>query len=150
MSTPPTAATSRPTPGQAPPGESTGGPSTSDHPTPGRATETVMDGLEVAELPRRSLAPGVAATTLWSRGSSHAGVMRLEPGARLGAHTHRRHAHHIWMIEGSIHCLDRDLGEGSYVHVPPGLEHDSVAGSHGAAFFYLYLDTWEEPPVVPA
>jgi uncharacterized RmlC-like cupin family protein len=110
---------------------------------------TLLTAEEVARLPRRQVQPGVSTATLWSHGSSHAGVLWLSPGAQLGAHTHRRHAHHVWIVEGTVDCLGRDLSNGAYVHVPPGLEHDLVASSPaGATVFYLYVDTWQEPPVV--
>lgn len=103
----------------------------------------------IARLPRRTQSPGVTTALLWHSGGSHAGVLWLAPGARLGAHTHRRHVHHVWVVEGEMNCLGRDLGPGSYAYVPLGVEHDSLAGSDGAAFFYLYLDVHEEPPVTP-
>jgi mannose-6-phosphate isomerase-like protein (cupin superfamily) len=112
---------------------------------------TLLTAEDITALDRRQVRPGVTTATLWSHGSSHAGVMWLASGTQLGAHTHRRHAHHVWVVEGTVACLDRDLGPGSYAHVPPGVEHDMVTRpSAGAAFFYLYVDTWQEPPVVPA
>ena len=111
---------------------------------------SILFGPEaIARLPRRTQTPGVTTAMLWQSGGSHAGVLWLEPGARLGAHTHRRHVHHVWVVEGEMHCLGRDLGPGSYAFVPLGVEHDSLAGPDGAAFFYLYLDVHEEPPVTP-
>ncbi len=109
----------------------------------------LLDAEAIASLPRRTQSPGVTTAMLWHNGGSHAGVLWLEPGARLGAHTHRRHVHHVWVVEGEMRCLGRDLGPGSYAYVPLGVEHDSLAGSEGAAFFYLYLDVREEPPVTP-
>ncbi len=115
----------------------------------GEAPSVLLDAQAIAQLPRRTQTPGVTTALLWRSGGSHAGVLWLEPGAALGAHTHRRHVHHVWVVEGEMHCLGRDLGPGSYAHVPLGVEHDSLAGPDGAVFFYLYLDVREEPPVTP-
>ncbi len=115
----------------------------------GEDRSVLLDAEAIAGLPRRTQSPGVTTAMLWRRADSHAGVLWLEPGARLGAHTHRRHVHHVWVVEGEMHCLGRDLGPGSYVYVPLGIEHDSLAGPDGAAFFYLYHDVREEPPVTP-
>lgn len=109
-----------------------------------------LDAAEIEGLERRTLTSGVQGATLWSYNSSHAGVLWLEPGAQLGAHTHRRHAHHVWVVEGHVTCIDHELGRGSYSYVPPGTEHDSVAGEDGAVLFYLYLDTRDEPPAAHA
>jgi hypothetical protein len=116
----------------------------------GEDASVLLDAEAIARLPRRTQTPGVTTALLWRRGGSHAGVLWLEPGARLGAHTHSRHVHHVWVVEGEMHCLGRDLGPGAYAFVPLGVEHDSLAGPEGATFFYLYLDVHEEPPITPA
>lgn len=120
----------------------------SANPATGSAV-VALDAAEIAAMPRHTVGTGASTARLWTRGRSHAGVMWLEAHARLEAHTHRRHAHHVWVVEGGITSLGRELGPGSFAYVPPGQEHELLAGSDGATFFYLYLDLFEEPPVVP-
>jgi hypothetical protein len=72
-----------------------------------------VDAGQIGGGERQRLAPGVALVELWSGGGSHAGVMWLEPYAELDEHTHRRHAHHVWVAEGVVDALGRRLGPGS-------------------------------------
>jgi hypothetical protein len=52
-------------------------------------------------------------------------------GHRLGAQRQGR----------QCEIMGQTLGAGSYVHIPPGVEHDVVAvGPEGATIFYLYID----------
>lgn len=83
---------------------------------------------------------GVTISQLWSDQRSHAGILRLGPGARIPEHTHEEHAHHIWVIEGRVRVLGRDLVSGSYAYVPPGQPHD-LRGREptGCRVFYTYL-----------
>lgn len=99
-----------------------------------------LDPDEIARLVPTTLAPGVTGTDLWASGRSHAGLMWLEPGARLEAHTHTRHAHHVWVVEGGMETLGRSLAAGSYAVVPPGQRHGLQAGAAGVTLFYLYLE----------
>lgn len=105
-----------------------------------RPDTRIVDAARVTELPRSELAPGVTNVGLWTEGRSNAGVLYLRPRARLAEHTHRRHVHHVWVVEGSIHTLGRDLARGSYAFVPPEQPHELTAGSDGASVFYLYLE----------
>lgn len=106
------------------------------HDNPGWA----LDPGEIARLTRTTLAPGVTSAELWASGHSHAGLMWLEPGARLEEHTHTRHAHHVWVVAGGMETLDRSLAAGSYALVPPGQRHGLRAGAAGVTLFYLYLE----------
>lgn len=85
------------------------------------------------------LGQGVSHKVLWRAGDSVGGVMRIEPGGYLAAHTHRRAHHHLWIVNGSALLLGRELGAGSYAHVPAGVEH-RIASTNGCQFLYLYVD----------
>lgn len=83
---------------------------------------------------------GVTHRVLWSNGTSMAGVMTVAAGHRLGAHTHRVNHHHVWVLDGRAELLGTEVGPGTYVHVPAGVEHDlDATGTDGCTFFYLYL-----------
>ena len=101
----------------------------------------ILDAARIAELGRQEIAPGITSVQLWSEGRSYAGTMYLEPQATLSKHTHRRHAHHVWVVDGMVDALGRHLPRGSYAYVPPGQPHDMVAGPAGATILYLYLES---------
>jgi quercetin dioxygenase-like cupin family protein len=83
--------------------------------------------------------PGVTHRVLWSDDRSMAGVLTVEAGRRLGAHTHRANHHHLWVLDGEAQILGRTVCAGSYVHVPSGVEHDiDASGTTGCTVFYLY------------
>ena len=103
----------------------------------------LLDAAAVADLPTKPLGEiaGVSLRVLWSDAHVTAGVLTLEPGRRLGEHTHRHHHHHIWVLEGSARVMGRDLGAGSYAHIPVGVAHDVDATStDGCSLFYLYVE----------
>lgn len=78
--------------------------------------------------------------------ASYAGLMKLEPGARIPRHTHRFAVHHVWVDLGSCQIGDRTLGPGGYAYVPVGIEHGiDEAGPGGCTLLYLYLTTAELP-----
>ncbi|GEM_PF-2109771 len=108
----------------------------------------LLDAARIAQLQRAEIATGVTYVQLWSDGRSYAGKMRLEPGAELATHTHRRHAHHVWVIDGVVEAMGRRLTPGSYAYVPPREPHDISAGPDGGTIFYLHLEVadLEEPP----
>ena len=68
-----------------------------------------------------------------------AGLLTVAGGHRLGAHTHRAHDHHYWVVGGEATVLSAQLNVGSYAHIPAGVEHD-VDASHtgGCTVFYVY------------
>jgi len=108
-----------------------------------RDLPVVLDAAALEDLPEEPLGqlPGVRHRSVWTDGVSKAGVMRIEAGHHLGAHSHRRHHHQVWVLEGVARILGHDLGAGSYVHIPKGVEHDFDArDSDGCRFFYLYLE----------
>lgn len=101
----------------------------------------ILEAARIAELERKEIAPGATSVQLWSERRSYAGTMYLEPQARLSEHTHRRHAHHVWVVDGVVETLGRQLPRGSYAYVAPRQPHDMAAGPAGATIFYLYLES---------
>jgi quercetin dioxygenase-like cupin family protein len=106
-------------------------------------TSKVVTAAAVEALPVAPLGdlPGIGNRVLWQDGSSIAGVLDVAAGHRLGAHTHRVNHHHLWVIDGAAQILGEEVGPGSYVHVPSGVEHDiDATGTGGCRVFYLYLN----------
>ena len=102
----------------------------------------VLTSEAIAVLPSVPLGPleGVTHRVLWRNDASMAGVLTVEPGRHLGAHTHRANHHHMWVLDGRATILGTELGPGSYVHIPSGVEHDiDAARTDGCTVFYLYL-----------
>lgn len=90
-------------------------------------------------MPFGSIA-GITHKVLWQDGTSMAGVMTVEGGRRLGAHAHRANHHHMWVLEGRASILGQEIGAGSYVHIPSGVEHDiDATDTAGCTVFYLYI-----------
>lgn len=108
---------------------------------PSGSKPRLLDAVHIAQLPRAVIAAGVVDVRLWSDGRSSAGKMRLDPDARLATHTHRRHCHHVWVVDGVAIAMGRTLTPGSYAYVPPGEPHDLAGGPEGATVFYLHLET---------
>ncbi len=108
-----------------------------------RAIPLVLDAAQIEELREEPLGdlPGVRHRVMWREAASMAGVLSIDAGHRLGDHTHRRHHHHVWVLEGGVRILGHDLGPGAYAHIPAGMEHDIDARStDGCAVLYLYLE----------
>lgn len=103
---------------------------------------TTLSPSDVAALPWESLGSidGAHNKVLWRDDTSMAGVLRVDGGHRLGAHTHRVNHHHVWVLEGRAKVVGDELGPGSYAHVPAGVEHDiDASGTDGCTVFYLYI-----------
>jgi hypothetical protein len=105
------------------------------------SVSTVRNAAQTAQLPRTVISTGVADVRLWSGGRSAAGERRLDPDAALATHSHRRHCHHLWIVDGVAMTMDRTLTRGSHAYVPPDRPHDLAGGPEGATVFYLHLDT---------
>jgi quercetin dioxygenase-like cupin family protein len=106
------------------------------------APSTVLTPADIAALPLEPLGTleGVAHRVLWRDATSMAGVLTVDAGYQLGAHTHRQNHHHIWVLEGEALILGTKVESGSYVHVPSGIEHDIDArATQGCTVFYLYI-----------
>ncbi len=66
--------------------------------------------------------------------------MRIAPGGEVGSHTHVRSHHHMWVVEGTAEMLGEQVGPGTYLHVPAGVEHGiRRVGDDGCRVLYLYL-----------
>jgi quercetin dioxygenase-like cupin family protein len=106
------------------------------------STPVVLTPEAVQAFPQQPLGhlPGISRRVLWHDGESEAGVLEIESGHNLGAHTHRASHHHFWVLSGRAEVLGTELGPGSYVHIPDGVEHDVDATlTEGCSVFYLYL-----------
>ena len=107
-------------------------------------THTVLSTEQIAALPRKQLgdADGVDNVVLWTDGTSITGVLSLAAGARLGRHSHRAHHHHMWVLDGEALIADQRVGPGTYVHIPPTLEHDiDATETGGVTVYYSYALT---------
>jgi len=96
----------------------------------------------IAAMPEVPLGdrPGVRRRVLWRDRESEAGVLDVEAGHHLGAHTHHANHHHFWVLSGHARVLGQELGPGSYVHIPHQVEHDvDASGTDGCSLYYLYL-----------
>lgn len=102
----------------------------------------VLDHDAIAALPVEPLGTegGVTHRVLWRDATSMAGVLTVEAGHRLGTHAHRVNHHHMWVLDGRAEVLGQDVGAGSYVHIPSGVDHDiDATRTDGCTVFYLYL-----------
>jgi quercetin dioxygenase-like cupin family protein len=109
---------------------------------PSATTPVVLTHDMIGALPETPLGElaGISRRVLWRDVDSEAGVLDVAAGHSLGHHTHRANHHHLWVLSGHARVLDQDLAEGSYVHIPHGVEHDIDATStDGCRVFYLYL-----------
>jgi mannose-6-phosphate isomerase-like protein (cupin superfamily) len=104
----------------------------------------ILDAEAIAALPVFPIGSveGVERKILWRSETAEAGVLVVLAGHHLGAHTHRVNHHHLWVLDGRATILGHDVGPGSFVHVPSGIEHDIDArGTEGCAVFYVYAPT---------
>jgi anti-sigma factor ChrR (cupin superfamily) len=117
-------------------------------PSGGSSEPVILTPVEIAELPLEPLGRlvGVTHRVLWRNDTSMAGVLTVEAGKRLGAHTHRQNHHHIWVLDGEPRVLGRQLAPGSYVYVPSGVTHDIEAPSdRPCTVLYMYLRPGPSP-----
>ncbi|HWD42504.1 MAG TPA: hypothetical protein VHM23_02070, partial [Actinomycetota bacterium] len=113
-----------------------------------------LDPREVAALPWRPFAAlsGVRDRLLWQdpAGKSLAGLLHLDPGARVLPHIHLQAVHHLWVVSGSCTIDGRTLDAGSYGLVPAGRTHGiEQVGRAGCLLFYVYSHQGP-PPRQPA
>jgi mannose-6-phosphate isomerase-like protein (cupin superfamily) len=106
----------------------------------------VLSADAIAAIPAEPLGniEGVLHKVVWRNDASMAGVLTVAPGHRLGTHSHHVNHHHMWVLDGHAVILGADVGPGSYVHVPHGVDHDiDATDSEGCTVFYLYLPPGE-------
>ncbi|QGG96101.1 cupin domain-containing protein [Actinomarinicola tropica] len=103
---------------------------------------TVLTPEEIERLPVEALGhiPGVGNQVLWRDATSMQGILTIEGGHHLGAHAHRANHHHVGVLDGVARILGRELGPGSYVHIPAGVEHDMEAATdRPCRLLYAYV-----------
>lgn len=85
----------------------------------------VLPADEVERLPWLPVpaCPGVVEKTLWQFGDFVVALVRYSPGSGSPGRPHLAAHHHIWVVSGTAALAGRRLEAGSYVHVPPGVEH---------------------------
>lgn len=101
----------------------------------------VLRSQDVDELPWEPLKDldGVSCKVLWRSGDTAVGLIRVEAGAEKPAHVHYGAHHHIWVVAGSATMVGRPLTAGSYVYVPPGVQHEVTdVGADGCTFLYTF------------
>jgi uncharacterized RmlC-like cupin family protein len=83
---------------------------------------------------------GVDYKLLWRSGHSVAGILRLDPGSAVSPHAHISSHHHMWVSAGRAEMLGEQVGPGTYLHIPAGVEHGiRDVGDEGCTVLYLYL-----------
>lgn len=70
--------------------------------------------------------------------STIVGLMTLAPGAKDVGHNHPTATQHTWVISGSVSIAGQVAGPGSYAFVPPGVDHETIAGDEPCTLFYVY------------
>ncbi|HSF27126.1 MAG TPA: hypothetical protein VLC50_06360 [Actinomycetes bacterium] len=102
---------------------------------------TALDPLAIDRLPWAPLqgSTGAAYKVLWRSGAMVQTLVHYHEGGWSAGEPHPAH-HHVWVISGAATIAGRRLTAGSYVHVPPGLEHPTTdVGPEGATLLVLYL-----------
>ena len=86
---------------------------------------TVLRPDEIAQTPWQCVpgCPGVQEKELWRSGDAVDALIQYEPESFTPGHHHRAGHHHIWVISGSATIGDRSVVAGSYVYVPPAVDH---------------------------
>jgi uncharacterized RmlC-like cupin family protein len=99
--------------------------STSDLEQQGQAAAIMLGPTEIGQLPWQSVpgCPGVEEKELWRSGDMVDALIRFEPGSATPGRHHRAGHHHIWVISGAATIADRRVVAGSYVYVPPNVDH---------------------------
>ncbi|MBT8241948.1 MAG: cupin domain-containing protein [Acidimicrobiia bacterium] len=101
----------------------------------------VFTAGEIDSIPAQPLGnlPGIENRLLFSDGKQMAGILTIAKGHTLGAHTHRDKQHHLLILDGEVDVLGKRVGNGAYVHIPPGFEHNiDATDTEGCSIFYLY------------
>lgn len=101
----------------------------------------IFTAPEVDSLPAQQLGhlSGIENRLLFSDGKQMAGILTIAKGHALGAHTHRDKQHHLLVLDGEADVLGKRVGNGAYVHIPPGFEHNiDATETEGCSIFYLY------------
>lgn len=100
-----------------------------------------LDASEIESMPWVDVpgSPGVRAKTLWQFGDFTQALINVRPGAVVPGEAHLAAHHHIWIVSGRATVAGRVMGAGSYLHVPPGIEHEiSGVGLDGLTFLQMH------------
>ena len=108
-----------------------------------QAPDTVwmLDPGEIDRLPWKPVfgCPGVRTTDLWRLGDTHDALIAYEPGAATPGPPHHGADHHIGVVSGSATIAGRRVVAGSYVHVPPGIDHPiAEVGPEGCTLLQMH------------
>lgn len=82
----------------------------------------------------REMAPGVQTKSLWRDGDAGSMLLRLQPGACVGAHAHQIDEECL-MLDGEAFLGDTLLRAGDYQLAPAGTCHGELASDVGALLF---------------
>jgi anti-sigma factor ChrR (cupin superfamily) len=82
------------------------------------------------------IAPGVLRKELRNSTGASSFLVRLQPGARVAAHTHAT-LEHCFVLEGGLHIAGRDLVGGDYHCASPGSTHESIRSDHGCVLLIV-------------
>ena len=129
--------------------ESTAGPDPSlPQLTPADALSALycLDARAVDNLQWDNVAhcAGVEQKVLWWLGDFVQALLRYAPGSATPGVPHLAAHHHIWIVSGAVTIAGRALGQGSYLHVPPGVAHPAVAGEGGCTMLQMHRP---HPPI---
>lgn len=77
---------------------------------------------------------------LWKspNGDTIVGLIQMAPGARDVGHNHPSATQHTWVLDGTVSIGGVEAGPGSYAVVPPGVDHETIAGDEPCTMFYIY------------
>lgn len=106
------------------------------------AAPTVLSPEAIHQLQLEPLGSleGVTHRVLWRNDTSVAGVLTVAGGHRLGTHAHRQNHHHMWVLDGHATIVGSEVGPGTYVHIPTGVDHDiDATRTEGCTLLYLYI-----------
>ena len=101
----------------------------------------VLDATEIDAMPWVDVpgSPGVQTKVLWRFTDFTQALIHVRPGQVVPGAAHLAAHHHIWIVDGTATVAGRRLSAGSYVHVPPGVEHEmSEVGPQGCTFLQMH------------
>ncbi|MEU7475508.1 cupin domain-containing protein [Lentzea sp. NPDC042327] len=83
---------------------------------------------------------GLQNRMLWRSptGDTVVGLIQMAPGARDAGHVHPTAAQHTWVVDGTVSIGGVEATAGSYAVVPPGVDHETVAGDQPVTMFYVF------------
>ena len=107
---------------------------------PDRVTVVCPEALEQLKSFPLHGDEGLQNKLLWKspNGDTIVGLIQMAPGARDAGHNHPSATQHTWVINGTVSIGGVEAGPGSYAFVPPGVDHETVAGDEPVTMFYIY------------